>query len=114
VKVLGNKAFEEKLRELGFFSLENTRLRGDFIAPCNYLKRGCTEVTVRLFSQVTSNKTRGNSLKLCQGRFRLNIRNNFFTSRVDMHWNRLLRDVVESSSLQVLKKRVNVALQGMV
>ncbi|KAK4823222.1 hypothetical protein QYF61_027563, partial [Mycteria americana] len=82
---------EERLRELGLFSLEKRRLQDTFLQPFNGDK---------LFSRACCNRTRGNGFKLKEGRFRLDTRKQFFTMRVVKHWQRVPREVVDAPSLE--------------
>ena len=80
--------YKDGLRELGLFSVGKKEKALDSLAE----------------SVVT-----GDGYKLKGKRFRLDIRK-FFTIRVVRHWNKLPREVVEVSSLETLKVRLDKAL----
>jgi len=129
---------EERLKELGLFSLEKRRLRGNLIAVFQYLKEAYRKDGGNIFRRACCDRTRSNAFKLRQGRFRLNIRKilftmnvvkhwklrksifrrhirkDFFTMRVVKHWNQLSKEVVEALSLETFEARLEDALSNLV
>ncbi|KAJ7409998.1 hypothetical protein WISP_111318 [Willisornis vidua] len=111
VKGLEGKLFEKWLRSL---SLEKRRLRGDLITVYDSFVRGRGGTGIDLFSLVTSGRTRGKGLKLCQGKFKFDIRKRFFIQRTVGHWNRLPREVVTAPSPTESTRRFDDTLGHMV
>jgi len=114
IRGLEHLSYEDRLRELGLFSLEKRRLRGDLIAACQHLMGAYRKDGEGLLTRVFSDRTRGNGCKLKEGRFRLDIRKKFFTMRVVKYWNRLPREVVDVPSLEVFKARLDGTLSNQV
>jgi len=114
IQGLEHLSCEDRLRELGLFSLEKRTCQGDLIAACQYLKGAYRKEGESLFSKACCDRTRSNGFKLREGRFRLSIRKKFFTVRVVKHWNGLPREVVEAPSLETFKAKLYGALSSLV
>ena len=70
---------------LGLFSLEKRKVWGDLITAFQNIKGAYKKETL---TKACSDRTRGNSFKLKEGRFRLYKRKKFFKMGVMRHWNR--------------------------
>jgi len=82
---LEHLSYNERLKELGLFSLEKKRLKGELKNVHKYMKEGCKEDRARLFSVVRSSRTRGKGHQVEHRRFPLNTRKQVFTVKVTEH-----------------------------
>jgi len=85
IQGLQHFCYEDRLRELGLFSLEERRFQGHLIVAFQYLKGAYKKDGDKLSSRACCNRTRSNGFKLKECRFRPDIRKKFFTMRVVNH-----------------------------
>ncbi|KAK4819031.1 hypothetical protein QYF61_024396 [Mycteria americana] len=106
IRGMKHLSYEERLRELGLFSLEKTKLWEDLIAAFQYLKGAYKKDGDRLFEWSVA-------IGQGEGRFKLDIRKNCFMVMVVKHWNRLPRDVGDAPSLETFQVRLDGALSNL-
>jgi len=106
IKSLEHLPYEERLSNLGLFSLGKRSLREYLLNVYKYQKKGGRQMDeARLFLVVCSNRTWSNGIKLEHRKFCTNTSKNLFAVRMIEHWNRLPKDVVESPSMEIFKIR---------
>ena len=79
-----------------------------------YLKGAYSQEKSQLFERVDNSRTRENGFKSKEGIFQLDVRGKFFTMRVVRCWNKLPREAVHASFLEVFKARLDGALGSLV
>ena len=101
--------YHRRLDRLNLFSLEKRRLRGQLIETFKILK-GIDNVDSQNLFSLNSNHTRSNGWKLELKRFNTSQCGNFFTYKVASYWNRLPADVVNSTTVNQFKNRLDKVL----
>ncbi|PKU35023.1 hypothetical protein llap_14672 [Limosa lapponica baueri] len=114
IRELEHLSYEDRLRELGLFSLEKRRLQGDLVVAFQYLKAAYKKDGNKPFSRTCCDRTRGNGFNLKGGRHRLDVRKTFFMMKVVKHWNRVPRVAEHGPSLETFNIRLAVALSNLI
>src|SRR5664279_583215 len=108
VKSLRKLPYIERLQKLGLTSLEQRRLRGDLIETYKILTEKENLQKEQFFKKnVSGYSTRGHSLKLYVPRSLTTTRQHFFSVRVVVDWNDLPQHVVDASTVNSFKNRLD-------
>ena len=110
IPALRNKGYERRLDELGLFTLEQRRLRGQLIETFKIL-RGFSRVNPENYFTMSNNPTRNHGFKVVPPRFTTDILRNYMTFKICNVWNGLPEAVVNSSSVESFKRRLDRVLQ---
>ena len=98
--------YQRRLERLKLYSLEKRRLRGQLIETFKILK-GINNLDYRHLFTLSNNQTRSNGWKLELKRFNTSQCGNYFTYKIPSFWNRLPADVVNSTTINQFKNRLD-------
>ncbi len=104
---LRNKSYNERLARPNLFSHEKRRLRGKLI-DCFKILKGFANVDAnKPFSIDALSRTRSNGIKLRCRQIELDCTKFFFTNDVVREWNKLPPSVVQCSTVNSFKNKVD-------
>ena len=98
--------YTERLRRLGLWTLEERRNRADLIEVFKIVNGLSTLPISTFFEFRADTRTRGHSLKLVKKRSTKDLRLHFFSERVVNRWNQLPACVLEATSVNSFKTRL--------
>ena len=105
--------YKDRLKKLGLPSLSYRRKRSDMIQVWKMLNEWYDKDSCPKLTQAPGiGYTRGHSLKLQMPKCSTKLRQNFFSSRIVSEWNNLTDDLVKSASLNIFKRKLDVALES--
>ena len=107
VPELKHLPYEERLRQLQLPSLNYRRKRGDMIKMFKIMNGMVRFEPTRLFTPARTNITRGHSKRIYKKHAVQVIRSNAFSQRVVNSWNNLPTNVVDATTLNDFKNRLD-------
>ena len=103
---LSNLTYEKRLAKIEIPSMKYRRMRGDMIMVYKVLN-GYEPSLEHLFEVDNNSITRGHNFKLKKPPFKTTIRQHFFNNRVVNNWNSLPFDVVNATSINSFKNKLD-------
>ncbi|KAF2345895.1 hypothetical protein FHG87_023350 [Trinorchestia longiramus] len=104
---LRNLSYERRLQRLELISLEQRRLRGQFIETFKYLNGLNNVIMEGLFERDGSVRTRNKGQKLLLRSFKTFQAMNFFPVIIAATWNELPENIVSAGTVNIFKNRLN-------
>lgn len=106
------KGYARRLEDLGLFTLEQRRMRGQLIETFRIL-RGFCQVDPEDYFVLCVNSTRNHGWKVVPPRFNTSHMENFMLVKICNVWNRLPENVVNSLTIDTFKRRLDKILPGL-
>ena len=98
--------YESRLKRVGLTTLETRRLRADMLEVYKIMN-GMERIIEAKFFKRDEGGRRGHRFKLYKKRVRLHITKYAFANRVCARWNNLPKAVVEATSIDMFKGRLD-------